>query len=477
MMFTGNRSIRSAAWRRGGAALLGLVLMLLAQGGCATREALDVTYGRTGGTPGGKSVNGLSVLMEMFKAAGNNVTTTTRFSPRLNKADTIVWAPDDFSPPSLEHREYLEQWLAEGYGRTVIYIGRDYDAAIEYWTKAAPLAPPNQAAEYQRNLAEAVSRFGRERMQLPPDTYARWFMLKSGGQRHKVTTLSGPWADGIDSQKCEIELAAEFAIPTQADVPPTDYQQLPHFETLLSSQGEQLATRVTYDTWSEGQIIVIPNGSYLLNLPLVNQEHRKLAGKLIDECAYDANVVFIESGPGGPPIRQSEDETGKTGFEMLSVYPLGPILLHGIFWLFVVSLCLYPIFGRPRKYYGVATTEQLEGTTGMFAKLLLGSSGAARRRDASASTGDFGRHLDALGELFSLTGDRAFAIQKLTYYQNHVRRDSGASHVDQKKPPPTPPPTAPPAETTAPTPPALDPTPPPAANESLTANSLIRRDN
>jgi hypothetical protein len=438
---------------------LNLAIALFALGGCATREQLDTTYGRTGGTPGGKSVNGTAVLMEMFKAAGHDVSTSSRFSPRLRKADTIVWAPDDFSPPSREHREYLENWLTEGYGRTVIYIGRDYDGAAEYWRKAAPLAPPEQASEYQRNLAEAVSQFGRERMRLPPDTYARWFMQKSGAPRQSITTLQGPWAAGIDPKKTEIELGVRYDVPTQADVPKNDFQPLPKFETLLASNNEQLATRVTYDSWSAGQIIVIPNGSYLLNLPLVNSEHRKLAGKLIDECEYDSNVVFIESGVGGPPIRQSEDEAGKTGFEMFTVYPLGTILLHGIFWLFVVCLCLYPIFGRPRKFYGVFTPEDSEASTGFFTKLFLHSSSAVKKKDTSSTTGDFGRHLDALGELFSLTGDREFAIQKLTYYQNHVRRDSGASHIDPKKKHPQ----STPASTTTSAP--------------LTANSIIRRDN
>jgi hypothetical protein len=82
-----------------------------------------------------------------------------------------------------------------------------------------------------------------------------------------------------------------------------------------------------------------------------------------------------------------------------------------------------------------------------------------KKKDTSSTTGDFGRHLDALGELFSLTGDREFAIQKLTYYQNHVRRDSGASHIDPKKKHPQ----STPASTTTSAP--------------LTANSIIRRDN
>src|SRR5690606_4228280 len=95
------------ALRRGWSAPA-LLLLLVACVGCTPRESLDTAYGKTGGTPGGKSVNGLSVLADMYEAAGCEVYTTNRFSPRLSQADTIVWAPDDFEPPSAEHREYLE---------------------------------------------------------------------------------------------------------------------------------------------------------------------------------------------------------------------------------------------------------------------------------------------------------------------------------------------------------------------------------
>src|SRR5690606_5852062 len=98
--------------------------------------------------------------------------------------------------------------------------------------------------------------------------------------------------------------------------------------------------------------------------------------------------------------------------------------------------------------------------------LFLHSSSMPKKPDSSASTGDFGRHLDALGELFSLTGDRDFAIQKLTYYQNHVRRDSGASHVEAKQPLPSQPPNSTPPNSPANAPP-----------DTLTANTIIRRDN
>ncbi|HTN77775.1 MAG TPA: DUF4350 domain-containing protein [Pirellulaceae bacterium] len=385
----------------------GVLLLALAIGGCSGRETLDTSYGKTGGTPGGRSVNGVSVLASMFKSAGHNVTTTTRFSPRLDSADTIVWVPNDFEPPSEEHRQYLEEWLLQGTGRTVIYIGRDYDAAVAYWLKAAPLAPPEQTAEFDRQRARAITSFGTQRMELPAkDTYARWFKLKAGGVRRNVTTLEGPWAPGIDPKKCEIDVATRFVIPTTVDLPPNDSQGLPEFDVLLASSGDPLATEVTNYNWNDGKIIVVTNGSFLLNLPLVNKEHRKLASKLINECTPSGNVAFVESEAGGPPISKKEaEEPAQTGFEMLVVWPLGTILLHAIVCLFMVCICLYPIFGRPRKRQAKTVGSE------------------------SSSSGDFGKHLDALGELLSLTRDHQFATAKVEYYQQHVKRDSGVSHV------------------------------------------------
>ena len=72
---------------------------------------------------------------------------------------------------------------------------------------------------------------------------------------------------------------------------------------LLGDGKTTLVSRVTKPAWGDGQVIVVTNGSFLLNLPLVNHEHRKLAGHLIRECVPGTKVAFLESGPGGPPCR------------------------------------------------------------------------------------------------------------------------------------------------------------------------------
>lgn len=413
-------------------AALACLLLVLAAAGCSRVPDLDTEYGKTFGTPGQKSVNGTSVLVDMFEAAGSDVTTVARFSPRLERADVIVWFPDDFEPPSQKHREYLEEWLQAVPGRTVVYVGRDYDAAADYWRAATPLAEPEQAAEYHRKLAEAMSDWNTERMKIPADTYARWFKTKVAAQR-PVITLEGPWAEGIDPQKADIKLATRFDLPVESDRPAGDYQPLPDFEVLLSSQQEPLVTRVSSPGWYGGQVLVVTNGSFLLNFPLVNKAHRKLAGRLIDETG-GGNVVFVESEQGGPPIRKrEEDPAPRTGFDMLTVWPLNVILLHSLGWLLLVCICLYPIFGRPRKVYG-AKSYGIRRQSSPLAHLLL-SVPPEEGDDAPAASGDFGRHLSSLGEMLLLTGNREFAEEKLRYYHQHVKRDSGASHVPAARTP------------------------------------------
>ena len=134
-----------------GAVILILVGLLMAM---RRDERLPTAYGQRRGGEAARSVNGTAVLAEMFRKSGHRVTTTSRFSPRLNKFDVIVWVPDDFGPPDKEHRDYLEQWLnSDPYRtRTVVYVGRDYNAALDYWERVVPETPPAQAAEARHRL-------------------------------------------------------------------------------------------------------------------------------------------------------------------------------------------------------------------------------------------------------------------------------------------------------------------------------------
>ncbi len=372
----------------GGLVLLVLFLVWLFR----ASPGLQTNYGKRTGSEDRASVNGTIVLSDLFRQAGHGVTSVDRLSPRLRKYHTLVWFPDDFGVPTTEQRDFLEQWLAKESGRTVVYVGRDYDAAGAYWARVQPLAPPEQAAEVRRQLAEAKSKFAEARARLPKERFGGWFTLREGTPR-KVTTLQGPWAAGIDARKTDITLASRLEIPQKADLTGNNAGGLPeNYDTLLKSEKDILVSRVSDSSWGDGQIIVVANGSMLLNYPLINHEHRKLATKLIAECS-SGNVAFVESGRGGPPVEHRATKKRHQEWP----YPMNAIVFHLMMLAIVFCLARSTIFGR------------------------------ARRLPIEAPT-DFGKHISALGKLMQRTKDQAYAYARLQQYRQHGKRDSGKSH-------------------------------------------------
>jgi hypothetical protein len=384
------------------------VLLIVAGTIMASRrdEHLPTVYGRRRGGEASNSVNGTAVLIEMFKDAGSRVTTTSRFSPRLNRYDVIVWFPNDLKPPTVEQRQYLADWLKNGFGRTVVYVGRDYNAEIDYWKQIGPTVPPELARETLRRQAEARATWEAARSQMPAEEYAEWFTARRDEKPLEIDQLGGPWAEGVEATQADLHLEGRLDIPLEADrKSKTEDEELPeNFEKLLTANGEPFVTRVVDDDWedSEGQVIVIANGSFLLNYPLINHEHRKLAARLIEHCGAGQDVVFIESGIGGPAIVKKETSRGvPTALELLKIWPLNAILLHVAVLGIILCLARAPIFGRPREL----PPEPLS---------------------------DFGRHVQALGKLLARSKDRNYAQSRLAQYRQLAQRRSGRSHLRNK---------------------------------------------
>jgi Domain of unknown function (DUF4350) len=376
-------------------------------------EQLPSVYGRRRGGEAARSVNGTAVLADVFRQDGRRVTTISRFSPKLNDFDVLVWIPNDFKPPDDEHRQWLEAWLKndEGSGakkRTLIYVGRDYDAAVDYWQRIVPQTPEPLGQEAVRRQSEARAAFEHDRSEMPTRQYARWFTARRDEKPRKIDKLGGPWAKGIDAKKANIHLEGRLAIPTKDELPSTDDRL--HCEPLLTAGRDALVFRVTdatntkpEDSLGKGEIFVVANGSLVLNYPLVNHEHRKLAAKLVEESSAEGDkIAFIESQPGGPPILKKEPTGGfPTVLELLKVWPLNAILLHLTFLGIVLCLARWPIFGRPRELPADSPT-------------------------------DFGKHVAALGKLLARTKDRNYAHARLVQYRQIAERRSGRSHLKNK---------------------------------------------
>ncbi len=140
-------------------------------------------------------------------------------------------------------------------------------------------------------------------------------------------------------------------------------------------------------------MIVVANGSFLLNYSLINHEHRKLAGQLLSEIPPGQRIVFLESGDGGPTILDSDPQPkSPNGLEVFAVWPLGTVLLHLAVAGVIFCFARYPIFGVPRD-------------------------------PAKESLSDFGKHVTAYAELLEATGDRHHARQKLEQYRQSVQKE------------------------------------------------------
>lgn len=394
--------------------------------GCAPAQ-VKTTYGKRRGSDGGPSVNGTAVLAGMFEEAGHRVNSWPRLSPKLEECQTIVWFPDDFKPPTVEQRDFLEWWLFNESGRTLIYVGRDYDASPTYWQQVLQAAPPEQRMEVMRREATARASHDAARNRIPDADLAEWFTVHRNEPFRNVKTLKGPWSENVDATQVDIELAGRLELPGESDIDAwvdradNYWDGRPEFTPLLESESDTIVYQINYEEWDDSKIIVVNNGSFLLNLPLVNHEHRKLAGHLVSDCA-PGRVVFLESGWGGPTVYDVEPSTNiPTGFEVFTVWPLGFIVMHLSVLGILCCIAIFPIFGRP-KIAPASNSSEI-----VFTSDVEGSGDAA-----SVVRADFGKHIDALGELLELTEDRQYARDRVTYYHDHVRRDSGASHRSVK---------------------------------------------
>ena len=393
-----------------------LWLFVLAITGC--REELHTVYGQRSGPGATQSVNGTAVFAEMFEAAGHRVSSWGSLSPRLDEADCIVWFPDDFQPPSRDVVNWFEQWLQARPRRTLIYVGRDFDAAPWYWRKIEAAAGRQATIARLRARAETAYRLARPEKQTAE---CRWFKVRYGEPGGAVRNVTGEreWLHNIDPSKLEIESNSVVS----SNLPEGEMlymfgrfiklkSSVPRLNALLESERGLILGRLAI---GRGQIFLVSNGSFLLNAALVNHEHRKLAGKLVDAVGPSGrDVVFLESGrltvdhPAGPgpavmpsatwndaerplrPIDAGKDPAIRprdpapelrTGWEMFLVWPTNWILPH--FVLAGILFCLWklPIFGLPRP-------EDPPGAA------------------------DFGRHVAAVAALLERTADRRFAFSR-----------------------------------------------------------------
>lgn len=341
---------------------------------------LNTVYGRRTGKAR-TSVNGTSVFAEMFRQQGGKISTWNQLSARLRRSNVIVWTPNSFELPSKEEIAYFEEeWLnQDDRPRTLVYVARDFDAAMEFWSIQAKNSQGSDFLEHRRKLARAESDHAYARSLTGREMDCDWFSMKSSQSFFEVQPDRGPWSSDLDPARARVTVAASLEIPDPS-------QGTRQYEVLLGSEETPLIVRlVDRQQWPTGQVIIVLNGASLLNLPLVDHENRKIAAQLIAACPEPHRVTFLESDPAGMRISKGAAKSF-SGFSALTVWPMNAIVLHLVAAGVLFCAMVFPIFGRPRR---------IEDTT----------------------LSDFGKHIRAMGELLALSGDRETAMAKVRHYR------------------------------------------------------------
>jgi hypothetical protein len=392
-------------WCQRSACTTALILFLCVTG-CSSKSEVNTTYGQRGGYAA-TSVSGTSVLSSMIQARGHRVTTEKNITPSLHQYDTIFWFPQDDEAPTIEQRKFFEAWLRgddlideydETNARLLVFVGRDFDAEAYFWGELAKRDKSEKRIEYLRRQGLANDRHRRSYPYFGSERYARWFSAEKRKGKQQVKELAGPWIEesDIDPEKVAMEYETVLVPAKLEDLAAEDWS-LPAEYVMLEANGEPFVRNVwDEDMMNENGIILINNGSFLLNAPLVNKENRKLASKLIDTCeefsAEEMKVAFLETDEYDN-IPSSEEESAPTGLEAFAAWPLAPIIWHFTFLGIALCFCLLPIFGRPKQL----------------------------RQDDQT---DFGRHVKAVARLLAGTGNRTYAQRQIERYrQNASRRE------------------------------------------------------
>jgi hypothetical protein len=376
--------------------------------GCRGEPKLNTEYGKLSNLGRTASINGTRVLAEMFRQRGATVSRQTVLSPRLEKCQTIVWFPNRYIPPEEEITDWLDAWANRGFGRTLIYVGRDFDGDMSYLEQVRDRVAAEDQEELQRLIAETI--VGRHLSSNRDREYERtdvcqWFKTECG-RRKQVSRIRGPLAQDVETQHCNIELGVRLQ--------PVDERVA---ERLLITDGHPFVFAVSPSQNPRGKVIVVSNGSFLLNFGLIHPENRKLAENLIGQCDVTQRVVFLESGPGEIRIKNTSDM--HQPWAWISRPPLRYIVPHVLFWGVMFCFVFFPIFGRASRFRVKEKAQQVHDTVGLHQTDENESAIHLAR-----STTSFKSHIAALARMLQRTESASAAKKKVRNYHEIFGRDS-----------------------------------------------------
>ncbi len=285
----------------------------------------------------GASLNGTAALADLLRSRGHSVRAAGRLNDTLAKwAQGIVRFAPRPGPPEADEARWLAGWLDQDPDRWLIYVVRDFDATAEYWTAIrdgiSESTDPERRAEAEANRVVAEDWVHK----LPgkpakTGTAHEWFAVESGASPPKVCkALEGPWAEGIHAPRAAVWLH-EAIVADGTGV-------------LLWGDGKALV--VDKSLISRRKILIVANGSFLLNEALVNAGRRSLALRMAEwSNGQMQNIAFVDGS-----FVLSEDDVGMPSlWQLMERLPqfrwvAGQLALAALF----AALARAPRLGRPR---------------------------------------------------------------------------------------------------------------------------------
>lgn len=421
-----------------------LCLLLMGMAGCARVLPELEPYGAVKGVDANRSENGLGVYRKMWETAGAKCLFPQKLSPKLDSFDVIVLVGNSYSPPGKKARAWLEDWLRQEDGRTIIYFGRDFNADLYYRERTVDGLPEEEISRAELALANVqVSEMNERLRQLPESTFCRWFFLDTSLERKDYSHFQGPWADDLSAKpgtwpvgvtlqepdrsyqsrkpswltnktKNALKPASQF-VPAEKSGDAAvqrsrwfageldsdqawdkEFEDLWKSEILLASDdGRPLVFRLSDSKrLRRSQILIVANGAPLLNASLVDPLHRTIGSKLIEQCLPAERVALLSYGEQGLLISSAaETDLRVVGLEVLTVWPLSAITMPAALLGIVICAALLPILGRAQPL-------------------------------PKRSVTDFGLHVEALGRMLLDSGDVDYAKGVIDEYFRKVRGES-----------------------------------------------------
>ena len=343
-----------------------LIACLSTVSGCGGNASLPVEtkYGKVHEQP--RSINSTSLFAKRLEELGYDVTVRNRISPKINEFNIVFWFPEDIRCPSDEATKAIEKWMDKGYGaKTLVYVGADYRADEDYYRAAQKRVSPELKVESQRLLSEAQLAAQTRRNSWRDDWQGRsniacdWFDIEVIKPRKYSNVLAGPMADNAS-----FSVAPE--LPVKVVMSPKKSTAKWGVESLLAVDGEDMVYRLSDNiSYSTHQIIVVQNGSFLVNLAAADPNKQALADQLVAEATslsedeygfgFSPQILILES-EYEIPVRNT-DFVNQNSWAWIAEEPLCYIVPHALLWGVLFCFVYFPIFGRPKRTPKQSTTS------------------------------------------------------------------------------------------------------------------------